>query len=259
MLIERFWPAGERAVRPPMPLRRGYLAVLIAAGFLNNILLETVEPPRECWRLQFLRGWSYGTTGTVSSGDAGAGATPGPGARGGVPLPWATITSIAQKCGMTPETLRQWVRAAEADAGGKPRAATNDECARLRELEREHRELRRANQILKAVLRRLLELGQYLSIRYTERLAEAGLVTSVGSRGDSYDNALAESVIGLCKTELVHARGPWRGLDDLELATLEWVDWFNHRRLLGPIGYLPPAEYERSRYPERPQPVAGIA
>ena len=72
---------------------------------------------------------------------------------------------------------------------------------------------------------------QYLSIRYTERLAEAGAVTSVGSRGDSYDNALAESVIGLYKAELVHRRGPWRGLDDLELATLEWVDWYNHRRL----------------------------
>lgn len=100
---------------------------------------------------------------------------------------------------------------------------------------------------------------QYLSIRYTERLAEAGVVTSVGSRGDSYDNALAESVIGLYKTELVRARGPWRGLEDLELATLEWVDWFNNRRLLGPIGYLPPAEYERSRYPERPPALAGIA
>ena len=100
---------------------------------------------------------------------------------------------------------------------------------------------------------------QYLSIRYTERLAEAGVVTSVGSRGDSYDNAMAESVIGLYKTELVRARGPWRGLDDLELATLEWVDWFNNRRLFGPIGYLPPAEYERCRYPERPPALAGIA
>jgi putative transposase len=100
---------------------------------------------------------------------------------------------------------------------------------------------------------------QYLSIRYTERLAEAGVVTSVGSRGDSYNNALAESVIGLYKTELVRARAPWRGLDDLELATLEWVDWFNNRRLLGPIGYLPPAEYERSRYPERPPALAAIA
>jgi putative transposase len=86
--------------------------------------------------------------------------------------------------------------------------------------------------------------SQYLAIRYTERLAEAGAVTSVGSRGDSYDNALAETIIGLYKTELVRRRGPWRGIDDVEYATLEWVDWFNHRRLLEPIGYVPPAEFE---------------
>ncbi len=95
---------------------------------------------------------------------------------------------------------------------------------------------------------------QYLSIRYTERLAEAGVATSVGSRGDSYDNALAESVVGLYKAELVHRRGPWRGRDDLELATLQWVDWFNQRRLFGAIGYVPPAEYEATCYP-RPIPA----
>ena len=86
--------------------------------------------------------------------------------------------------------------------------------------------------------------GQYLSIRYTERLAEAGIEPSVGSRGDSYDNALAESVIGLFKTELIRQAGPWRGLDDVEYATLEWVAWFNTQRLLEPLGYLPPADYE---------------
>jgi putative transposase len=86
--------------------------------------------------------------------------------------------------------------------------------------------------------------SQYLSIRYTERLAEAGAACSVGSRGDSFDNALAETIIGLYKTELVRRRGPWKGIDDLEYATLEWVDWFNHRRLLEPIGYVPPAEFE---------------
>jgi putative transposase len=86
--------------------------------------------------------------------------------------------------------------------------------------------------------------SQYLSIRYTERLAEAGAVTSVGSRGDSFDNALAETIIGLYKTELVRRRGPWKGIDEVEYATLEWVDWFNHRRLLAPIGYVPPAEFE---------------
>jgi putative transposase len=86
--------------------------------------------------------------------------------------------------------------------------------------------------------------SQYLSIRYSERLAEAGVEPSVGSVGDSYDNALAETIIGLYKTEVIHRRGPWRQLDDVEYATLEWVDWFNHRRLLTSIGNLPPAELE---------------
>jgi putative transposase len=89
---------------------------------------------------------------------------------------------------------------------------------------------------------------QYLSIRYTERLAQAGAVTSVGSRGDSYDNALAETIIGLYKTELIRKRAPWKNLDDVEYATLEWVDWFNHRRLFETIGYLPPAELEEMFY-----------
>jgi transposase InsO family protein len=87
--------------------------------------------------------------------------------------------------------------------------------------------------------------SQYLRIRYTERLAEAGIEASVGSVGDSYDNALAETIIGLYKTEVIHARGPWRTLDAVEYATLEWVDWFNSRRLLESIGHVPPAEYER--------------
>ena len=86
---------------------------------------------------------------------------------------------------------------------------------------------------------------QYLAIRYTDRLADAGAVTSVGSKGDSYDNAAPESVIGLYKTELIRHRGPWRGLDDVELATLEWVDWYNHRRLHSACGHVPPTEYEQ--------------
>ncbi|GIV00368.1 MAG: transposase [Actinomycetota bacterium] len=85
---------------------------------------------------------------------------------------------------------------------------------------------------------------RYVSIRYTCRLAEAGIVPSVGSAGDSYEGAMAESVIGLYKTEVIRRRGPWRGIDDVEYATLEWVDWFNHRRLLGPIGHVPRAEFE---------------
>jgi putative transposase len=89
---------------------------------------------------------------------------------------------------------------------------------------------------------------QYLCIRYTDRLAEAGLEGSVGSVGDSYDNALAETVIGLFKTEVIRRRGPWRNINAVEYATLVWVDWFNNRRLLEPIGYVPPVEYEREYY-----------
>ena len=89
---------------------------------------------------------------------------------------------------------------------------------------------------------------QYLSIRYTERLEEAGIETSVGSRGDAYDNALAESVIGLYKAEVIRHEGPWKGLEEVEFATLEWVDWFNNTRLLEPIGYVPPAEFEEAYY-----------
>lgn len=86
--------------------------------------------------------------------------------------------------------------------------------------------------------------SQYLAIRYTERLADVGIEPSVGSRGDSYDNALAETIIGLFKTEVIHKDGPWRGVEAVEYATLEWVSWFNTQRLLEPLGYLPPAEYE---------------
>lgn len=90
--------------------------------------------------------------------------------------------------------------------------------------------------------------SQYVSIRYSERLAQAGIEPSVGSRGDSYDNALAETINGLYKAELIHRRAPWKTKESLELATLEWVSWFNHHRLLEPIGYIPPAEAEENYY-----------
>jgi len=90
--------------------------------------------------------------------------------------------------------------------------------------------------------------SQYVSIRYTERLAEAGIEPSVGSVGDSYDNALAESVIGLFKTEIIRRLGPWKSCEAVEYKTLEWVDWFNHQRLLEPIGNIPPAEAEANYY-----------
>ena len=90
--------------------------------------------------------------------------------------------------------------------------------------------------------------SQYVSLRYSERLAEAGVEPSVGSKGDSYDNALAETINGLYKAELIHRRGEWKTREALELATLEWVHWFNHQRLLEPIGYIPPAEAEANDY-----------
>jgi putative transposase len=106
------------------------------------------------------------------------------------------------------------------------------------------------------VLRPPVESGQYLSVRYTERLAEADASVSVGRKGDSYDNALAETVNGLYKAELVQRHGPWRSLDELELATLEYVDWFNYRRLHSACRDRPPAEYEALSYDQHNVPVA---
>ena len=100
--------------------------------------------------------------------------------------------------------------------------------------------------------------AQYVSIKYTERLVEAGIAPSVGSVGDSSDNALAETINGLCKTEVIRQRGPWRNLEAVEFATLEWVDWFNNRRLLEPIGNIPPADAE-ARYYAHEQVMARAA
>ena len=101
--------------------------------------------------------------------------------------------------------------------------------------------------------------SQYVSIRYTERLAEAGVEPSVGSKGDSYDNALAETINGLYKAELIHRRAPWKTKEAVELATLEWVAWFNHQRLLKPIGYIPPAEAEANYYRQLASQAATVA
>jgi len=101
--------------------------------------------------------------------------------------------------------------------------------------------------------------SQYVSIRYTERLAEAGIEPSVGSKGDSYDNALAETISGLYKAELIHRRGPWKTREAVELATLEWVSWFNHHRLMEPLGYIPPAEAEANYYGQHHRQAAMAA
>ena len=98
------------------------------------------------------------------------------------------------------------------------------------------------------MLRRPIEFGQYLAIRYTERLAEAGVVASVGSKGDSYDNAMAEAFNSLFKAELVRNRGPCKNIDDLEIAVAEYIDWFNFRRLHGELGLIPPVEYEAQHH-----------
>ena len=108
------------------------------------------------------------------------------------------------------------------------------------------------------MLRRPVETTIYVSIKYTERLVEAGVEPSVGSIGDSYDNALAETINGLYKAEIIHRRGPWRSLEAVEFATLEWVDWFNNRRLLEPIGNIPPAEAEERYYATLEQPAMGV-
>jgi len=100
--------------------------------------------------------------------------------------------------------------------------------------------------------------SQYVSIRYSERLAEAGIEPSVGSRGDSYDNALAETINGLYKTELIHKRAPWKTREAVEMATLEWVSWFNNHRLLGSIGYIPPAEAEVNYYRQLAEAVTTV-
>ena len=101
--------------------------------------------------------------------------------------------------------------------------------------------------------------SQYVSIRYSERLAEAGVEPSVGSKGDSYDNALAETINGLYKAELIHRRAPWKTKEAVELATLEWVAWFNNHRLLAPIGYIPPAEAEANYYRNLASQTAAVA
>lgn len=100
--------------------------------------------------------------------------------------------------------------------------------------------------------------AQHLSVRYTERLGQAGIEPSVGSRGDSHDNALAESIIGLYKTEVIRHAGPWRGLEEVEFATLAWVAWFNTQRLLAPLGYVPPAEYDEAFYASHTPQLAPV-
>ena len=160
------------------------------------------------------------------------------------PSQWKAIVSIGEKLGVHRESLRTWVRRAEVDQGHRP-GLTTDERTRIRELERENKELRRANEMAR--------LNPPSTCRSATRSDSPRtlIVASVGSKGDSYDNALAESFNGIYKWELIHRRGPWRGLDDVEFETLTYVDWFNHRRLHGELaehGYVTPAEFEDDYY-----------
>ena len=160
---------------------------------------------------------------------------------------WAVLQSVAPKLGCTAETLRKWVRQAQRDAGHRPHSTADR--GRLSVGERHPKPSTNCySHASEDVLRRPLEPGQYLSMRYTDRLVDAGIAPSVGSQGDAYDNALAESVIGLYKTEVIRRKGPWRTLEAVEFATLTWVDWFNTRRLLGSLGDIPPAEFEAQYY-----------
>ena len=153
------------------------------------------------------------------------------------------VESICAQLPIAPSTYYQW-KAREADPERLPPRLKRD-----RELSASIRRVYEENFAVYGARKVWRQLGsQYLSIRYSERLAEVGAQPSVGSVGDSYDNALAETVIGLYKAEVIRHRGPWRSLDEVEYATLGWVDWFNNRRLLEPIGNVPPAELEASYY-----------
>jgi hypothetical protein len=160
---------------------------------------------------------------------------------GAIPTPTAA-SSLERPAAIN---TQNWRRSSRRAAEGRP----GD-----RNAPRPHRSERRLRVLTATsfveVLRWPLESAQYVSIKYTERLAKAGIEPSVGSVGDSYDNALAETINGLYKAEVIHRRGPWRSFEAVEFATLEWVDWFNNRRLLEPIGNIPPAEAEAAYYAE---------
>jgi hypothetical protein len=168
----------------------------------------------------------------------------------GIDTPAATAASSL----LIPAAIanQNWLRSRRPATGGRPGDANG---ARPDRSDRRFRILIATSSF--RVLRQPFESAQYVSIRYTERLAEAGIEPSVGSVGDSYDNALAETINGLYKAEVIHRRGPWRSFEAVEFATLEWVDWFNNRRLLEPIGNIPPAEAEALFYAkEKELPLA---
>lgn len=231
------------------------------------------------WRLHHLREWSHGKAKQVFPEVRERAVRMVQENRGKYPSLWAAIESIAPKIGCVPQTLHEWVRKHEIDTGKRDGVASIEH-ERVKELEREA--TRRivdwrvsssmyTDFVLDALEQALHDRqpdrdeglvhhgdrgAQYVSIRYTERLAETGIAPSVGSRGDSCDNALAETINGLYKAEVIHRCGPWKTEASVEWATLEWVAWFNHYRLLAPIGYILPAEAEENYYRQRSDKAA---
>ena len=162
---------------------------------------------------------------------------------------WAAVRSIAEKLGRHPETLRNWMRR-EGRAVARCTVARLYTALGLRGAVRRRR-------VTTTIPEPLAHWPQDLATRCTDRLLEAAIESSVGSRGDAYDNALAETINGLYKSDVIHHLGPWKGLEDVEYATLEWVAWYSSQRLMEPLGYVPPAEFEaafhRARSTHRPR------
>ena len=178
---------------------------------------------------------SHGADRVQVTGTQGVVAPDTPVSRRVASLNSAPIAATEVVYGCTPQTLNEWVRS---------RSMRTDFVLDALEQALWDRQPDRNQSLIHHSDRG----SQYVSIRYSERLAEAGIEPSVGSKGDSYDNALAEAINGLYKAEVIHRRSAWKTIESVELATLEWVAWFNHHRLMEPLGYIAPAEAEMNYY-----------
>jgi len=233
-------------------LRRNSREIVDAARPIRRATSSTVQP---CARKSAISSRSANERYLPDCGFAD-----GPNIAGGIPpaflnhrapTAWGTLAVVAASSLDKPDAIaaQNLLSSLRPATGGRP-GERNGALA--------ERSDRRFHLVIVApheALRRPLESTQYVSIKYTERLAEAGIEPSVGSVGDSFDNALAETINGLYKAEVIHRCGPWRSFEAVEFATLEWISWFNHRRLLEPIGNIPPAEAEQRYYAMLEQPA----